>query len=85
MICWVRPGVLLVCARVLIPVITLIALDLPTLERPAKATSLPSSGGSWVVLWTATRKIARRSNAVFFRLTAIPYVGIDLLFLCKAN
>src|SRR6185295_4623043 len=44
MVC-VRPGVLLKKARRLRPARALIALDLPTFERPAKATSGPASGG----------------------------------------
>src|SRR6187431_283736 len=38
---WVRPGVCEVRARLLRPVSALIRLDLPTLERPANATSIP--------------------------------------------
>jgi hypothetical protein len=41
----VRPGVLLVNARRLRPVSALIALDLPTFERPAKASSGGPGGG----------------------------------------
>src|SRR5690349_12421685 len=43
---WVRPGVCEVRASALRPVSALIRLDLPTLERPAKAISLPAAGGS---------------------------------------
>src|SRR5580698_1919849 len=43
---WVRPGVLEVRASALRPVSALIRLDLPTLERPAKATSTPAIGGN---------------------------------------
>ena len=43
----VRPGVLLVRARPLRPVMALRALDLPEFERPANAISVPSSGGKW--------------------------------------
>src|SRR5262245_35584495 len=42
----VRPGVLDVRARTRRPVSALIRLDLPTLERPANATSTPSIGGN---------------------------------------
>src|SRR2546422_11194898 len=38
---WVRPGVCEVLARPLRLVSALMRLDLPTLERPAKAISLP--------------------------------------------
>src|SRR5215208_4948578 len=41
----VRPGVWEVRARALRPVRALIRLDLPTFERPASATSIPSAGG----------------------------------------
>src|SRR6187431_2284357 len=44
MVC-VRPGVLLVRARALRASSALMALDLPTLERPAKATSGGPTGG----------------------------------------
>src|SRR5579863_6988698 len=42
----VRPGVLLVRASPRRCVMALIALDLPELERPAKATSAPRSAGN---------------------------------------
>src|SRR5581483_9786012 len=42
---WVRPGVLEVRASALRPVSALMRLDLPTLERPAKAISTPAIGG----------------------------------------
>src|SRR5579871_5852804 len=42
----VRPGVCEVRARLLRPVSALMSEDLPTLERPAKATSAPAIGGS---------------------------------------
>ena len=41
-----RPGVCEVRASALRPVSALIRLDLPTLERPANATSTPAIGGS---------------------------------------
>ena len=41
----VRPGVFDVRASVFCPTSALISDDLPTLERPAKATSTPSAGG----------------------------------------
>src|SRR3954467_1385149 len=43
---WVRPGVCEVRASALRPVSALMRLDLPTLERPAKAISVPRMGGS---------------------------------------
>src|SRR5882724_6307110 len=42
---WVRPGVCEVRASAPRPVRALMRLDLPTLERPANATSRPASGG----------------------------------------
>ena len=42
----VRPGVCEVRASARRPVSALIRLDLPTLERPATATSMPRVGGS---------------------------------------
>src|SRR5690606_1732268 len=41
------------------PVRALRALDLPALERPAKATSRPSSAGSWRNWCTEVRYVAR--------------------------
>src|SRR3954469_1068682 len=43
---WVRPGVCEVRASALRPVSALMRLDLPTLERPANATSRPCIGGN---------------------------------------
>src|ERR1051326_8294776 len=57
MVC-VRPGVLLVRARPRLPRSALIALDLPTFERPAKAISgTPAAGRS------CGRPAARRKAA----------------------
>jgi hypothetical protein len=42
----VRPGVLLTRASERWPVSVLSALDLPAFDRPANATSAPSSGGN---------------------------------------
>jgi len=42
----VRPGVLLVRASARRWTMALMALDLPLLERPTKATSAPTSGGN---------------------------------------
>src|ERR1043165_562018 len=53
---WVRPGVRDVRARLLRPVRALIRLDLPTLERPAKAISVPLIGGSEAGELAALRK-----------------------------
>lgn len=54
---WVRPGVFEVRAR-LAWVRVFSALDLPALERPAKATSRPWSGGHWSTLAALMRKRA---------------------------
>ena len=45
----VRPGSDEARARPWRPVTALIRLDLPTFERPAKATSGTSGGGSWSI------------------------------------
>src|SRR4051794_26759836 len=55
---WVRPGVLLVLASPRRPRMALMALDLPTLERPANATSGGPAGGR-----SAMRPAARRNTA----------------------
>src|SRR5438105_14747514 len=57
MVC-VRPGVLLVRASALRPTRALIALDLPTFERPANAISGGPGGGK-----SAMRAAARRNAA----------------------
>src|SRR5687768_16724681 len=62
MVC-VRPGVLLVRARRLRPARALMALDLPTFERPAKATSGGPSGSR-----SAARAAAARNCACERRL-----------------
>src|SRR5262245_53789156 len=54
----VRPGVLLVRARSRRPVMALSALDLPAFERPANATSTPSSGGNWAGCQALVRNVA---------------------------
>ncbi len=82
MICWVRPGVLLVRASLLRPVMALIALDLPTLDLPANATSLPLSSYQSRGRWAAPRYSAWRSNfvsqgTVFTRYNrAVRFAGI---------
>src|SRR5690349_1819232 len=57
MVC-VRPGVLLVRASERRPVSALMALDLPTLERPANATSAGPGGGSSATVPAALRNTA---------------------------
>ncbi|MNE99220.1 hypothetical protein D3C80_1978660 [compost metagenome] len=52
-----RPGVFEVRAR-LAWVKAFSALDLPALERPAKATSRPLSSGHWLTLAALMRKEA---------------------------
>src|SRR5476651_1488201 len=51
----VLPGALLVRASARRCVIALMALDLPAFERPAKATSAPSSAGNWDAAAALTR------------------------------
>src|SRR5829696_4686105 len=69
---WVRPGVCEVRASALRPVSALIRLDLPTLERPAKAISTPRGFGSDSIepaavanchSWANRRRPASRSAA----------------------
>src|SRR3978361_1427071 len=61
---WVRPGVLEVRANALRLVSALIRLDLPTLERPAKAISTPSGGGSDSSDEAADRKRHSAANSL---------------------
>src|SRR5687768_9121930 len=65
--CCVRPGVLDVRASFALPVSALIALDLPAFERPANATSAPSSGGIWRNWCAAVENCARPSGFVTAR------------------
>src|SRR5688500_10045725 len=60
---WVRPGVCEVRASALRPVSALIRLDLPTLERPANATSTPAIGGSVSIEGEAQMKVHSPANS----------------------
>src|SRR5262245_11301652 len=66
MVC-VRPGVLLTRARPRRPASALMALDLPTLERPAKAISVGPGGGR-----SGARAAARRNCACDKACMAVP-------------
>ena len=57
-------GVLLVRASLPLLVRVLMALDLPALERPAKATSTPLSGGHWARVGALMRNCAVRKLMV---------------------
>src|SRR5579864_4527035 len=59
---WVRPGVLEVRASALRPVSALIRLDLPTLERPAKAISAPAIGGNASIVGEAQINLKSPAN-----------------------
>src|SRR5689334_20056291 len=61
---WVRPGVCEVRASALRPVSALIRLDLPTLERPAKATSTPDIGGSVSIEGEAQKNCHSPANSL---------------------
>src|SRR5271169_4313467 len=60
---WVRPGVLEVRANPLRLVSALIRLDLPTLERPAKANSKPFIAGSEAGVAAAAAKRQSPANS----------------------
>src|SRR6202041_794425 len=55
--CWVRPGVLDARASAFLPVSALIRLDLPTLDRPANATSNSPARGKDSTLPVAEIKL----------------------------
>lgn len=59
----VLPGVRDVLANLLLPVSALMALDLPALLRPAKATSQPKSPGALL------RALADCKNSVLLKLS----------------
>src|ERR1700674_3792911 len=60
---WVRPGVLEVRASPLRLVSALIRLDLPTLERPAKANSKPFIAGNEAGVAAAAAKRHEPANS----------------------
>src|SRR6185312_14632334 len=60
---WVRPGVFEVLASALRPVSALIRLDLPTLERPAKAISMPCIGGNVSIEGEAQKNCQSPANS----------------------
>ena len=70
---WVRPGVCEVRASALRPVSALIRLDLPTLERPAKATSMPAIGGSVSIEGEAQKNCQSPANS--FRPCSISFAS----------
>src|SRR6478736_8780053 len=72
---WVRPGVCEVRASALRPVSALIRLDLPTLERPAKAISSPAIGGSVSVEGEAQMNCQSRVNS--FRPVSISFASLS--------
>ncbi len=52
-------------ASFLLPVKQLIALDFPEFDRPAKATSPPTSSGQWLNFEALMRKeVARKFNGL---------------------
>src|SRR5262245_60721030 len=77
MVC-VRPGVLLVRARPLRPSSALIALDLPTLERPAKATSGGPGGGRSAGRPAAARNTACENILIKSRLS-MTFGGVGMI------
>src|SRR6202790_2043214 len=74
---WVRPGVCEVRASALRPVSALIRLDLPTLERPAKATSMPAIGGSVSIEGEAQKNC--QSPAKSFRPCSISSASMSVV------
>src|SRR4051794_40270197 len=70
---WVRPGVCEVRASALRPVSALMREDLPTLERPANATSSPAIGGS--VSMEGEAQIKCQSPANSFRPCSISFAS----------
>src|SRR5689334_8210114 len=74
---WVRPGVCEVRASALRLVSALIRLDLPTLERPANATSMPAIGGSVSIEGEAHTNF--HSPAKSFRPSSISFASMSAL------
>src|SRR5215470_3752517 len=67
---WVRPGVCEVRASAFLPVSALIRLDLPTLERPANAISMPRIGGKAAIALAAATKRQSPANSLRPRSTS---------------
>src|SRR5207302_2635130 len=74
---WVRPGVCEVRARLLRPVSALIRLDLPTLERPANATSMPAIGGKVSIEGEAQKNCQSPANS--FRPCSINFASMSVV------
>src|SRR5213080_2580338 len=74
---WVRPGVCEVRASALRPVSALIRLDLPTLERPANATSMPAIGGSASIEGEAQKNCQSPANS--FRPCSINFASMAVV------
>src|SRR5262249_52593616 len=74
---WVRPGVCEVRARLLRPVSALMREDLPTLERPAKATSSPAIGGSVSIEGEAQTNCQSRANSL--RPASISFASMSVV------
>src|SRR5258707_6132360 len=74
---WVRPGVCEVRASALRPVSALIRLDLPTLERPANATSMPAIGGSVSIEGEAQKNCQSPANS--FRPCSISFASMSVV------
>src|SRR6201995_4534370 len=72
---WVRPGVCEVRARLLRPVSALMSEDLPTLERPAKATSMLPIGGK--VSIDGAAHLNCQSPAKSFRPCSISFASMS--------
>src|SRR5882757_8173882 len=72
---WVRPGVCEVRASALRPVSALIRLDLPTLERPANATSMLAIGGRVSIDGEAQTNC--HSPAKSFRPSSISFASVS--------
>src|SRR5690348_8524379 len=73
----VRPGVREMRASALRPVSALIRLDLPTLERPAKAISSPAIGGSASIEGEAQMKCQSPANS--FRPCSISSASMSVV------
>ena len=80
---WVRPGVLLTLAVLLLPEIWFKTEDLPALERPAKATSAPKPVGHRFKSGALVRKVAssRSGSDSFFVILIYNPRSLSLIFI----
>jgi hypothetical protein len=84
---WVRPGVLLTLAVLLLPEIWFKTDDFPALDLPAKATSAPKPGGQRFKSGALVRKVAssRSGSDSFFVILIYNPRSLSLVLILTAS